>query len=62
MTSGVDYDGLMQQPGDRLPLLTRGEAGAVMAVLGELANEAQGGLRAAALDLQALIGMRLPAA
>ncbi|MGR4880636.1 hypothetical protein ACIPUC_14585 [Streptomyces sp. LARHCF249] len=62
MTSGVDHDGPMQQPGDRLPLLTRGEARAVMAVFGELADEAQGGLRVAALDLQTLIGMRLPAA
>lgn len=58
---GVDFDDLMTQPGDRLPLLTRGEAGALIALLGQLADGADENLRLAAGEIQARIGMRLPA-
>ncbi|MFF3620083.1 hypothetical protein [Streptomyces sp. NPDC002467] len=57
----VDFDDLMAQPGDRLPLLTRGEAGALIALLGQLADGADESLRLAAGEIQARIGMRLPA-
>ncbi|MFD9256912.1 hypothetical protein [Streptomyces sp. NPDC059538] len=56
----MTFNELMEQPDDRLPLLTRGEAGALIALLGQIA-EMEGALRAAALELQATIGMRLPA-
>lgn len=58
---GVDFDDLMTQPGERLPLLTRGEAGALIALLGQLADGADENLRLAAGEIQARIGMRLPA-
>ena len=58
---GVDFDDLMAQPGDRLPLLTRGEASALIALLGQLADGAPESLRLAAGELQARVGMRLPA-
>jgi hypothetical protein len=57
---GVDFDDLMNRPGDRLPLLTRGEAGALIALLGHLADGADEDLRLAAGELQARVGMRLP--
>lgn len=50
----------IDQPGERLPLLTRGEAEVLMAVLAQTA-EAEVGLRAVALELQSRNGMRLPA-
>ncbi|WP_405959005.1 hypothetical protein OG239_01685 [Streptomyces sp. NBC_00868] len=56
----MHFDDLNTQPGVRLALLTRGEADALIAVVGQAA-EAQSDLRAAALELQATIGMRLPA-
>ncbi|MFI8499480.1 hypothetical protein ACIGFK_13425 [Streptomyces sp. NPDC085524] len=58
---GMDFDDLMTQPGERLPLLTRGEAGALIALLGQLADGADENLRRAAGEIQARIGMRLPA-
>jgi hypothetical protein len=58
---GVDFDDLMAQPGDRLPLLTRGEAYALIGLLDQLADGAADDLRLAAGELQARIGMRLPA-
>ncbi|MFE2324574.1 hypothetical protein ACFXD5_11765 [Streptomyces sp. NPDC059385] len=57
----MDFDDLMAQPGDRLPLLTRGEASALIALLGQLADGADENLRLAAGEIQARIGMRLPA-
>ncbi|MFB8393629.1 hypothetical protein [Streptomyces yangpuensis] len=57
----MTLDELMEQPGDRLPLLTRGEAGALIALLGHLADGADEILRLAAGELQARVGMRLPA-
>ncbi|MFD6113584.1 hypothetical protein ACFWG0_26225 [Streptomyces yangpuensis] len=57
----MTLDELMEQPGDRLPLLTRGEAGALIALLGHLADGADENLRRAAGELQARVGMRLPA-
>lgn len=54
-------DALMDEPGERLPLLTRGEALALVAVLGELAKNGDPALRYDALELQARLGMRLPA-
>jgi hypothetical protein len=56
----VTDEALMDEPGERLPLLTRGEAGALIAVLGELARGAEDALRCEALELQARLGMRLP--
>ncbi|NXY93485.1 hypothetical protein HYE82_03490 [Streptomyces sp. BR123] len=46
---------------ERLPLITRGEAEALIAVLGRLADGADDDLRYEALELQARLGMRLPA-
>ncbi|MFD9516065.1 hypothetical protein [Streptomyces sp. NPDC059979] len=56
------YDLYVQlaEPRERLPLLTRGEAGGLIDPLGRVA-EAQFELRTAALELQATIGMPLPA-
>lgn len=51
----------MDQPGERLPLLTRGEALALVALLGPLAETHDAALRYDALDLQARLGMWLPA-
>jgi hypothetical protein len=55
-----DIEAMLDEAGDRLPLLTRGEAGAVVALLGQLAESADEGLRRVALDVQVRIGMRLP--
>jgi hypothetical protein len=60
--TSVDFDDLLNAPGDRLPLLTHGEAGALIALLGHLADGADEDLRLAAGELQARIGMRLPEA
>lgn len=57
----LDFDDLMNRPGGRLPLLTRGEAGALISLLGHLSDGADEDLRLAASELQARIGMRLPA-
>lgn len=54
-------EALMDQPGDRLPLLTRGEADTLIALLGQLAEGADDALRYDALELQSRLGMRLPA-
>lgn len=51
----------MDEPGAGLPLLTRGEADALVALLGRLANGADD-LKMAALELLARLGMRLSAA
>jgi hypothetical protein len=56
-----DIDALMDEPGDRLPLLTRGEAGALVALLGKLASRDDDQLQRSALELQVRLGMRLPA-
>lgn len=58
--SGVDFDDLMDLPGDRLPLLTRGEADALVLLLGRL-DGADEDVQRAGLEMQARIGMRLPA-
>ncbi|MFF1411268.1 hypothetical protein ACFVX6_16010 [Streptomyces sp. NPDC058289] len=50
---------LLDEPGDRLPLLTRGEAGALVALLGRLADRDDDQLQRAALELQARLGTRL---
>ena len=56
----MDFDDLIAQPGERLPLLTRGEACALIGLLDQLADGATGDLRRAAGELQARVGMRLP--
>ncbi|MGW6690834.1 hypothetical protein [Streptomyces sp. NPDC054961] len=55
-----DIENLMDAPGDRLPLLTRGEAGAIVALLGRLAHRDDDQLQRAARELQARLGLRLP--
>jgi len=55
-------EALMDEPGDRLPLLTPGEARALVAVLGELAKGGDSEASRDALELQARLGMRLPSA
>ncbi|MET9463859.1 hypothetical protein ABZY44_03360 [Streptomyces sp. NPDC006544] len=55
-----DIEHLMDAPGDRLPLLTPGEAGAIVALLGRLAHRDDDQLRRAALELQTRLGLRLP--
>lgn len=56
----MDLEDLMEQPGERLPLLTRGEADALVQLLGRL-DGADEHVQRAGLELQARIGMRLPA-
>ncbi|MCY0931852.1 hypothetical protein OTB20_37895 [Streptomyces sp. H27-H1] len=55
-----EIEDLMDAPGDRLPLLTHGEAGALVALLGRLANRDDDQLQRAAVELQARLGTRLP--
>ncbi|MEU9147286.1 hypothetical protein [Streptomyces sp. NPDC048349] len=57
----MDFDDLMNQPGDRLPLLTRGEAEALVRLLAQL-DGADEDVQRAGLEMQARIAMRLPAA
>ncbi|MBT2472914.1 hypothetical protein J7E97_34965 [Streptomyces sp. ISL-66] len=55
-----DIEDLLDEPGDRLPLLTHGEAGALVALLGRLAARDDDQLKRAALTLQARLETRLP--
>jgi hypothetical protein len=58
----MDFDDLMNQPpGDRLPLLTRGEADALVRLLGQLGG-ADEDVQRAGLELQARLAKRLPLA
>ncbi|MFZ3496093.1 hypothetical protein ACODT5_23225 [Streptomyces sp. 5.8] len=63
MVSNTSYDDdvPMDRPGERLPLLTRGEAEALVALLGDLAEVTGEDLQMDALELQSRLGMRLPA-
>ncbi|MFG2617781.1 hypothetical protein ACGFXC_09130 [Streptomyces sp. NPDC048507] len=57
-----EIDALMDEPGDRLPLLTRGEGAALVALLARLAARDDDQLQAFATDLQVRLGGRLPSA
>ncbi|GAA3267613.1 hypothetical protein [Streptomyces lavendulae] len=57
-----EIDAMMEEPGDRLPLLTRGEGAALVALLGRLVARDDDQLRQSALELQVRLGLRLPSA
>jgi hypothetical protein len=56
----LPLDEMLERPGIRLPLLTRGEADALVVLLGQLGDDHP--LQYVGLELQARLGMRLPAA
>ncbi|MFJ4009436.1 hypothetical protein [Streptomyces sp. NPDC090026] len=56
MINVENLEALMDEPGDRLPLVTAGEARTVVALLAHVAGPA----RELAEDLRIRIGLRLP--
>ncbi|MEU1889571.1 hypothetical protein [Streptomyces pristinaespiralis] len=56
----MDLHDLIDLPGERQPLLTLGEAHALVVVLEELTASAVGDIAAVAAELRARLAMRLP--